>query len=118
MNIISVAILKKLVNRINALHQLPLFFGQLDVYLNIVGGFRIDEPAGDLAAALALYSALMDKPVPEVLAGEAGFNLEFLPSQYWNKAYLVDGKPNRFPRYAVSDTKVRPNAEKVRQSDV
>ena len=60
-------------------------------------------------------SIWLDKPVPEVLAGEAGFNLEFLPSQYWNKAYLVDGKPNRFPRYAVSDTKVRPNAEKVRQ---
>ena len=60
-------------------------------------------------------SVFLDKPVPEVLAGEAGFNLEFLPSQYWNKAYLVDGKPNRFPRYAVSDTKVRPNEEKVRQ---
>ncbi len=60
-------------------------------------------------------SVWLDKPVPEVLAGEAGFNLEFLPSQYWNKAYLVDGKPNRFPRYAVSDTKVRPNEEKVRQ---
>ena len=60
-------------------------------------------------------SVWLDKPVPETLAGEAGFNLEFLPSQYWNKAYLVDGKPNRFPRYAVSDTKVRPNEEKVRQ---
>lgn len=60
-------------------------------------------------------SVFLDKPVPEALAGEAGFNLEFLPSQYWNKAYLVDGKPNRFPRYAVSDTKARPNEEKVRQ---
>ena len=69
------------------------------------------EPKGK-AVEISVY---LDKPVPEVLAGEAGFNLEFLPSQYWNKAYLVDGKPNRFPRYAVSDTKVRPNAEKVRQ---
>ena len=60
-------------------------------------------------------SVFLDKPVPEALAGEAGFNLEFLPSQYWNKAYLVDGKPNRFPRYAVSDTRTRPNAEKIRQ---
>ena len=60
-------------------------------------------------------SVFLDKPVPEALAGEAGFNLEFLPSQYWLKTYMVDGKPNRFPRYAVSDTKVRPNAEKVRQ---
>ena len=60
-------------------------------------------------------SVFLDKPVPDSLAGEAGFNLEFLPSQYWNKTYLVDGKPNRFPRYAVSDTKARPNEEKVRQ---
>ena len=69
------------------------------------------EPKGK-AVEISVY---LDKPVPDVLAGEAGFNLEFLPSQYWNKAYLVDGKPNRFPRYAVSDTKVRPNEEKVRQ---
>ena len=60
-------------------------------------------------------SVFLDKPVPEALAGEAGFNLEFLPAQYWLKTYLVDGKPERFPRYAVSDTKVRPNEEKVRQ---
>ncbi len=69
------------------------------------------EPKGK-AVEISVY---LDKPVPEALAGEAGFNLEFLPSQYWNKAYLVDGKPYRFPRYAVSDTKVRPNEEKVRQ---
>ena len=69
------------------------------------------EPKGK-AVEISVY---LDKPVPEALAGEAGFNLEFLPSQYWNKAYLVDGKPNRFPRYAVSDTKARPNEEKVRQ---
>ena len=69
------------------------------------------EPKGK-AFEISVY---LDKPVPDALAGEAGFNLEFLPSQYWNKAYLVDGKPNRFPRYAVSDTKARPNEEKVRQ---
>jgi len=57
----------------------------------------------------------LDKPVPEALAGDAGFNLEFLPSQYWNKAYIVDGRPQRFPRYAVSETVTRPNSEKPRQ---
>ena len=60
-------------------------------------------------------SVFLDQPVPEVLAGEAGFNLEFLPSQYWNKAYLVDGRPGRFPRYAAGETITRPNEEKVRQ---
>lgn len=57
----------------------------------------------------------LDEPVPDSLAGDAGFNLEFLPSQYWNKAYVMDGRPNRFPRYAVSETITRPNSEKHKQ---
>ena len=73
---------------------------------------RVVVTAKGKAVEISVY---LDNSVPEALAGEAGFNLEFLPSQYWNKAYLVDGSPNRFPRYAVSDTKVRPNGEKVRQ---
>ena len=58
--------------------RMGLFFGALDVYLNIVGGFRLDEPAGDLAVALALYSALMDKPIPETVIafGEIGLGGE------------------------------------------
>ena len=34
----------------------------------------------------------LDKPVPAELECDAGFNLELLPSQYWNKAYVMDGK--------------------------
>ena len=41
----------------------------------------------------------LDKPLPQKLAGRAGFNLEFLPSMYMGKAYLVDGtKAGIFPR--------------------
>lgn len=61
---------------------------------------------------IAVY---LDKPVPEFLAGDAGFNLEFLPSQYWGKTYVMDGNPYRFPRYAVSNTITRPNSEKPKQ---
>ena len=57
----------------------------------------------------------LDKPVPAELEGDAGFNLELLPSQYWNKAYVMDGKAGRFPRYSASLTTTRPNEEKVRQ---
>lgn len=57
----------------------------------------------------------LDKPVPEFLVGKAGLNLEFLPSQYWNKTYTMDGRLNRFPRYAASATVSRPNSEKPRQ---
>src|SRR5271170_4003213 len=33
----------------------------------------------------------LDKPLPQKLEGRAGFNLEFLPSIYMGKAYVVDG---------------------------
>ncbi len=60
-------------------------------------------------------SVYLDKPVPKALEGSAGFNLEFLPSQYWGKAYVMDGRINRFPRYAVSTTATKPNSEKPKQ---
>ncbi len=60
-------------------------------------------------------SVYLDKPVPAALEGAAGFNLEFLPSQYWNKTFLMDGRPNRFPRYVVGNTITRPNSEKPKQ---
>jgi endoglucanase len=41
----------------------------------------------------------LDKPLPQKLVGRAGFNLEFLPSIYMGKTYLVDGsKAGIFPR--------------------
>ena len=36
-----------------------------DVYLSVAGGYRMAEPAGDLAAAAALLTSLADKPAPE-----------------------------------------------------
>ena len=60
-------------------------------------------------------SVYLDQPIPEKLAGQAGFNLEFLPSQYWNKTYIMDGRFNRFPRYAASDTAAVPNEQKPMQ---
>lgn len=55
-----------------------LFFGALDVYMNVVGGFRIDETAGDLAVALCLYSSIVDKPVDKktIAIGEIGLGGE------------------------------------------
>ena len=54
------------------------FFGGVDVYVNIVGGLRIDEPAADLAVAMALYSGLCDKVIPEkvMVFGEVGLGGE------------------------------------------
>lgn len=49
-----------------------------DVYLNVAGGLRINEPAADLAVAAALVSAASDSAVPEevVVFGEIGLSGE------------------------------------------
>ncbi|MGI0105750.1 glycoside hydrolase family 9 protein [Salinimicrobium sp. WS361] len=60
-------------------------------------------------------SVYLDESVPKELEGKAGFNLEFLPSQYWAKTYLMDGRINRFPRYVVGNTITKPNSEKLKQ---
>ena len=52
-----------------------------DVYLNVAGGLRLSEPAADLAAAAALVSALIDRPMPRdvVFFGEVGLSGELRP---------------------------------------
>lgn len=54
--------------------RLGLRFSTQDVYINIAGGMRIDEPACDAAAAIALISSYKDIPVPEdlIVIGEIG----------------------------------------------
>ena len=49
-----------------------------DVYWNVVGGLRLDEPAADLAVVIAAASAVQDKPVSDTLAavGEVGLTGE------------------------------------------
>ena len=73
---------------------------------------RVVVTAKGKAVEIAVW---LDKPVPEALAGEAGLNLEFLPSQYWLKTFTVDGRLGRLPRYATSATITRPNSSKPKQ---
>ena len=58
-----------------------LSFGQLDVFLNVVGGVRMQEPAGDLAVAAALASSVYDRatPMDAVFIGELGLGGEIRP---------------------------------------
>jgi len=53
------------------------FSGQ-DVYLNVAGGLKLSDPAGDLGVMCALVSSLRDKPVTSnaVLLGEVGLGGE------------------------------------------
>jgi DNA repair protein RadA/Sms len=58
-----------------------LSFGHLDVFLNVVGGVRMQEPAGDLAVAAALASSVYDRATPRDAAfiGELGLGGEIRP---------------------------------------
>jgi DNA repair protein RadA/Sms len=58
-----------------------LSFAQLDVFLNVVGGVRLQEPAGDLAVAAALASSVYDRATPRdaVFVGELGLGGEIRP---------------------------------------
>lgn len=49
-----------------------------DIYVNIVGGLKINEPAADVAVILAIASAFKDKPLPKGLVcfGEVGLSGE------------------------------------------
>lgn len=47
-------------------------------------------------------SVNLNKPLPLELAGKAGFNFEFLPSAYFEKAYLMDEQSGTLPLYPAS----------------
>ena len=56
-------------------------FAAVEVYLNVAGGYRLTDPAADLAVAAALVSALADRPVPSetVVLGEIALSGEVRP---------------------------------------
>ncbi|HEY6662992.1 MAG TPA: DNA repair protein RadA [Sphingomicrobium sp.] len=58
-----------------------LGFGTVEVYLNVAGGYRLSDPAADLAVAAALVSAMSERPVPSeaVVLGEIALSGEIRP---------------------------------------
>jgi len=58
-----------------------LSFATAEVYLNVAGGYRLSDPAADLAVAAALVSALSDRPIPSdaVVLGEIALSGEIRP---------------------------------------
>jgi len=53
-----------------------------------------------------LLSVHLPKQLPAELEGRAGFNLEFLPSAYFEKAYLIDDRSGLFPLYPTGPMEV------------
>ena len=87
-------------------------FASLDVFLNVVGGLRLQEPAGDLAVAAALASSVFDTALPAdaLFLGEVGLGGEVRPVSQAERrlgeaarmgtrvAYLAErGVPRRVP---------------------
>lgn len=58
--------------------RVGLHVGQFDVFVNVAGGIRVDEPAVDLGMALSIVSSLRDVPVDAgtVAVGEIGLGGE------------------------------------------
>ncbi len=62
-----------------------------------------------------IISVSLDKPLPPVLEGRAGFNLEFLPTSYMEKIYIMDQKTGIFPLHPSNAMMVRPAETQLRQ---
>ena len=70
-------------NRLNIIIAVLNRYGNLkldscDVYVNVVGGLKLKEPAADLAVAMAIASSKLKKPLPSdlVVMGEMGLSGE------------------------------------------
>ncbi|OGC03044.1 glycoside hydrolase [candidate division KSB1 bacterium RBG_16_48_16] len=62
-----------------------------------------------------LFTVTLDKPLPQKLEGRTGFNLEFLPSAYFEKTYIMDGRIGLFPLYPSGPMEVKPASTQIRQ---
>jgi len=62
-----------------------------------------------------MIDVFLDKPLPKELEGHACFNLEFLPSAYFEKTYLMDGKPGILPNYPAGPMEVKPLKDRIPQ---
>lgn len=62
--------------------------------VNLAYSVKVTAETGGFQIAVDL-----DQPLPASLAGKAGFNLDFLPTAYFGKTYLMDAAPGLFPRH-------------------
>ena len=113
----------------NRLHQIVavlerrvgLSFANLDLYINVVGGLKIEEPAADLCIALALVTSLRNlslKP-KTVVMGEIGLTGEIRPVRRWRERVMECAKIG-FRRIVLPSPAIRHNEgeEKTTDADV
>lgn len=85
-----------------------LRLGQYDVFVNVAGGVRIDEPAADLGMAVAIASSLRDVPVraDAAVIGEIGLGGEIRSIHQMDKR-LAEARKLGFTRAIVPCRNVR-----------
>ena len=74
--------------------QLELSISGSDIYLNVVGGFKLSETAVDLAIIAAILSSYFDKPLEDdlILAGEVGLGGNIRPANRLKKRLQESAK--------------------------
>ncbi|NPA12390.1 MAG: DNA repair protein RadA [Aquificae bacterium] len=82
--------------------ELGIFLKDRDIFVNVVGGITVKEPAVDLAVATAIVSSLRNKPVPNNLAvfGEVGLTGE-VRSVYYTEQRIKEAKSFGFDKIMV-----------------
>jgi len=88
-----------------------IVLGDQDVFVNIVGGVRVTEPAADLAIALAVYGAMTRRSLPESTAvcGELGLGGELRPVHH-QRQRLAEAARIGFQRFVLPSTETRDRA--------
>jgi endoglucanase len=75
-----------------AADQLIAYSGYPDLSLS----YRLELTAEGQGIRVAVH---LDQPLPPALVGKAGFNLDFLPTAYFGKSYMLDDTSGIFPRH-------------------
>lgn len=87
--------------------KVGLMLGGQDVYVNVTGGLRVDDPAVDMAVAAAIASAYFDRALPAdtVALGEIGLTGELRPAGQAEQRFRESGRIG----FANAVTAARPN---------
>ncbi len=85
--------------------RIGLRLGQYDVFVNVAGGVRVDEPAADLGMAMAVVSSLRDAPLraDAVVVGEVGLGGEIRAVHQMEKR-LIEAEKLGFRRLVLPRT--------------
>mgnify|MGYP001301032601 FL=1 len=89
--------------------RMGLAMGTKDVYVNLVGGLKVDDPAADLSIICSIASSTMDKPIGDniILCGEVGLAGEIRSinrlEQRLNEAATLGFKKAIIPKSNLND---------------